>query len=157
MPTVRPTPDPTPEPTVTPSPEPSCGDGHLDPHEQCEPSLNKCGGNYCSSVTCQCFSCTPQGLRGENGADSDVTYDLGISVGIFGFKYNAFQSNPDQFIVSYEGQVLLDSGCNTFGVPDFYQLELPGGTSTKIEVQVIGSCSGGPKSGSWEYSFECPQ
>jgi hypothetical protein len=108
-------------------------------------------------VTCQCFSCTPQTLRGDNGVDSTVTYDLGISVGDFGFEYNAFQTDPDEFIVTYEGQVLYDTGCITGGVPGPYILQLPGGSSTKIQVQVIGACGEDVKRGSWEYTVDCPQ
>jgi hypothetical protein len=49
-----------------------------------------------------------------------------------------------------------DTGCNTGGVPDPFMLSLPGGSSTKIQVQVVGSCSGGA-SGSWQYTVDCPQ
>lgn len=147
------TPPPTPTPVPTPAPAPSCGDGFVDPGEECEPFVTGCGGQRCSFVTCECFSCSPQTLRLDNGTDSTVTYDLGIGVGSFDFTYTAFESDSDRFIVRYEGKVIFDSGCVVQG--SSVSIDLPGGQSTEVEVEVQAACAG--SGGSWEYTVGCPR
>ena len=161
-PTAKPTVTPRPTPTKTPAPSPTptkslpaaCNNGVLDPNEECEPGGSHCGsGERCSTVTCACFTCSPQTLRLDDGTDSTVTYDLGINVGTFTFEYTAFESDPDRFIVRHDGQTLFDSGCGTYGTTAF--IELPGSGSTQVEVEVIANCA--PSSGgSWEYILGCP-
>ncbi len=153
--TPKPTPTPpaTPTPPPTPEPAPSCGDGFIDPGEQCEPFVVGCSGQRCSSVTCQCFSCTPHTLRLDGGTSSTVTYDLGIGVGSFEFTYTAFESDSDRFIIRYEGKEIFDSGCVLHGSSVF--VDLPGGQSTTIEVEIQAACAG--DGGSWEYTVGCPR
>jgi hypothetical protein len=133
---------------------PACNNGVLDPNEECEPGGSQCGsGERCSTVTCACFTCSPQTLRLDDGTDSTVTWNLGINVGTLAFEYTAFESAADRFIVRHDGQTLFDSGCGIYGTTTF--IELPGSGSTQLEVEVIANCDAS-SGGSWEYTPGCP-
>ena len=147
----RPTASPNPTPTKTQ--QAACNDGILQPGEQCEPGQGQCGSQLCSLITCECYSCSPQTLRLDDGTSSTVTYDLGINVGSFEFTYTGFEANPDRFIVRYQGQQLFDSGCVTYGETTY--ITLPGGASSEIEVEVQAACDDSG-AGSWQYLVACP-
>ena len=158
-PTATPKPTATARPTASPNPTPTktqqaaCNDGILQPGEQCEPGQGQCGSQLCSLITCECYSCSPQTLRLDDGTSSTVTYDLGINVGSFEFTYTGFEANPDRFIVRYQGQQLFDSGCVTYGETTY--ITLPGGASSEIEVEVQAACDDSG-AGSWQYVVACP-
>jgi hypothetical protein len=95
-------------------------------------------------------NCSTTQVAGGDAPDTRLV-ELAKSAGTFQFDFDT-QSVPDQIIVSYEGRVLLDTGC--VGTSSSQQLTYSG-TSTQVSVQVIPNCTGGTGT-AWSYTAHCP-
>jgi len=78
--------------------------------------------------------------------------ELAQPSGTFQFDYDT-QMVPDQIIVSYEGNILFDTGC--VGAIGSETLTYSG-SSTQVEVQVIPVCAGDSTT-KWYWTVHCPQ
>ena len=90
------------------------------------------------------------------GGDTPETHtiNLGQRSGTFNFSYETY-SQEDRMIVTYEGNILFDTGCvGTSGTrtePISYS-----GKSSNVTVKVFPNCPGG--SGTlWNFTVNCPQ
>jgi len=92
--------------------------------------------------------CNLQTTSGGEGVTTTV-HELGATSGTFDFTYDAF-SIPDQFDISYEGNVVFTTGGPVSGsatVPVTYGP----GSATSVTVVVTG-----PSGTAWEYIVGCP-
>jgi hypothetical protein len=90
----------------------------------------------------------------RNGGDAPETHqvELARTSGTFQFDYNTF-TQKDQIRVSYQGQVLLDTGC--VGQAATHHLNYIG-NSTRVTVEVFPNCEGGSQT-DWGWVTYCPQ
>jgi hypothetical protein len=92
----------------------------------------------------------------QAGSNNPVTLivELEKNSGTFRFDYETY-SVKDQMIVTYEGEILFDSGC--VGTNGWKTEEITyAGVSTAIEVKVIPNCEG-TSSTAWEFIVHCPE
>jgi hypothetical protein len=94
--------------------------------------------------------CSTTNRAGGNAADTRQV-ELATSAGTFQFDYSTY-TVADQIIVTYEGQVLLDTGC--VGASATHHLSYSG-TSTRVQVQVIPNCAGSTDT-QWDWTAHCP-
>jgi hypothetical protein len=95
--------------------------------------------------------CSTTQQAGGDTPDTRVV-ELVKRAGTFQFDFETYQI-PDQIIVSYEGQVLLDTGC--VGTNGSQQLTYSG-NSSQVQVQVIPNCTGGTTGTQWTWTAYCP-
>ncbi|GMR20311.1 MAG: hypothetical protein BMS9Abin36_0906 [Gammaproteobacteria bacterium] len=95
-------------------------------------------------------ACDATQTAGGDTADTRQV-ELGKTAGTFDFKYQTY-SIKDQMKVTYEGGVLLDTGCvgESKTIPLTYS-----GSSTKVTVEVIPNCAG-TSGTAWYYTVYCP-
>uniref|UniRef100_A0A914PU60 Uncharacterized protein n=1 Tax=Panagrolaimus davidi TaxID=227884 RepID=A0A914PU60_9BILA len=118
---------------------------------------SQCGApvdSSCASASLSCASCNGQQV---SGADTPVTrrYNMGRSSGSFNFTYMTY-TVKDRIKVTYEDQILLDSGC--VGTDDFNgtqrRLLSFSGKSQEIRVDVEPNCNGTAGT-AWDFIVEC--
>jgi hypothetical protein len=99
-----------------------------------------------------CGICNDQQVAGGDTPDTRII-ELGQVSGTAQFDFDTY-SIPDDIIVTYEGRVLLDTGCvGTSG-----SQSLPySGSSTAMTVEVRPNCQGGTSGTQWDYTLHCPQ
>lgn len=95
--------------------------------------------------------CSTQQVAGADTPETRII-DLGINHGTFQFSYETY-SQQDQIIVSYQGNILFDSGC--VGASGTQSLTYSG-NSTTVTVSVHPNCAGGTGT-QWNFTVSCPQ
>ncbi|MDP9120747.1 MAG: BACON domain-containing protein, partial [Acidobacteriota bacterium] len=96
--------------------------------------------------------CSEQQVAGGDTPETH-TIEMGQSSGTFTFYYNTYEI-PDQMIVTYQGTVLLDTGC----VGQEHSVELTySGTATTIVVRVNPNCNGSTSGTAWTFTVGCPK
>jgi hypothetical protein len=98
-----------------------------------------------TAVAAACGAATNSGGAGV----TTTVHDVGKKQGTFTFAWDAY-SIPDQFQVSYEGKIILDTGSVSGAGSRNLSIN---GSSTTITVTVTGSTSGT----SWTYTVGCAQ
>jgi hypothetical protein len=105
-----------------------------------------------TTTLASCGICNDEQVAGGDTPDTrDIM--LGRSSGTSQFDFDTF-SIPDQIIVTYEGRVLLDTGC--VGTSGSRSLTYSG-SSTEMKVEVRPNCQGGTSGTQWQYTLHCPQ
>jgi len=99
-----------------------------------------------------CGVCNDQQVAGGDTPDTRVI-ELGQSSGTSQFDFDTF-TIPDEIIVTYEGRVLLDTGC--VGTSGSMSLTYSG-SSTQMTVEVRPNCQGGTSGTAWQYTLHCPR
>jgi hypothetical protein len=94
--------------------------------------------------------CGVQQVQGGDAAETR-TIDLGQRSGMVSFSYQTY-TQEDRMTVTYEGQVLFDTGC--VGASSSAQLAYSG-SSSLITVAVTPNCGGGTGT-SWTFTMGCP-
>ena len=94
--------------------------------------------------------CNDQQVAGGDTADTR-NIDLGKTSGTAVFDYQTY-SQKDRILVSYQGSILLDTGCvgESASKPLSYS-----GASTQMTVEVQPNCAGGTGT-AWDYTLHCP-
>lgn len=92
----------------------------------------------------------------QQGTDAPETHviELGQTSGTFQFEFDT-RFIEDQLIVTYENNVLFDSGC--VGTNGFQSVDLTySGNSSTVTVEVIPNCTGTVNT-FWEFIVHCPE
>lgn len=90
-------------------------------------------------------------VHAGGNADEKHVINLGRTSGTFTLTYNHY-GVPDRIVVTYEGQVLYDPGCEPGA--DSVQLNFSGSTDW-ITVEVYANCEGEPDT-EWKFEVSCP-
>jgi hypothetical protein len=94
--------------------------------------------------------CSTTNQQGGDAPDTRLV-ELAKAAGTFQFDFNT-ETIQDQIIVTYEGRLLLDTGC--VGAMGSHQLTYSG-SLTQVQVQVIPNCAGGMHT-AWSWTAHCP-
>lgn len=90
---------------------------------------------------------------GANKPES-FTIELSKNSGTFRFDYETY-SVPDRMVVTYEGNILFDTGCTgTNGTKTEYITY--SGNATSVTVEVQPNCNNTPNTG-WNFTVYCPE
>jgi hypothetical protein len=94
--------------------------------------------------------CNEEQVAGGDAPDTR-TIELGRT-GTATFDFNTYVKK-DRIIVSYQGDVLLDTGCvGASGSPSLHY----SGPATRVTVEVIPNCDDPTPGTIWDYTVHCP-
>jgi hypothetical protein len=128
-----------------------CTSGRVKCGSICCPPEQVCSGTQCVSP------CNSTVFAGGDTPEIHVI-SLGKTSGTFVFTVDTL-SVPDRMIVTYEGGVLIDTGCistfDEFGGPGLVALQYAG-FSTTITVEVLPNCDGQDQPTAWNFTVSCP-
>ena len=119
----------------------------------CDPSYAIANPCICDPDSCNnpiVINCGDRQDGGNEGKDNYLV-DFGYTPVTFVFDYDTY-GVPDRVTLTYEGGVLVDSGCK--GISDTEEITLTG-TETYIRVDVEANCSGTSSTG-WDFTVHCP-
>jgi hypothetical protein len=113
---------------------------------------DEAAGETCVKGLCQSNRCDSQQTSGGDAPESR-TIELGKASGTFDFTWD-MNSIKDHMTVTYEGRVLVDTGCVSGGGSVLLRYT---GRATNVVVSVEPNCETGTTGTAWSFSVGCPQ